>query len=160
MIKRLKLGNSSGDTIVEVLIVLAVLSLAFTISYATASQALTKTRNAEEHSEALGLLNSQVELVRKAVYEEPPVTLPPTEPFCMIIASPPYKKITLPANIDDLESYPIECQKNDFYRLSIVYSVVSNNGVSSPSYNLRVRWDGPGGLGRQQEQITYRVRPL
>jgi type II secretory pathway pseudopilin PulG len=45
--------NSNGDTIVEVLIVLAVLGFAFSISMATANKGLSQSRNAEDPSISL-----------------------------------------------------------------------------------------------------------
>lgn len=50
LIKKL---NQRGDTIIEVLIVLAILSFAFSVSLATASKSLKQSRSAEEHSRAL-----------------------------------------------------------------------------------------------------------
>jgi len=53
-----------GDTIVEVLIVLAVLGMALSISYATADRSLLNMRQAEENSQAAEYLQSQVEILR------------------------------------------------------------------------------------------------
>ncbi|MEK7594126.1 MAG: type II secretion system protein [Patescibacteria group bacterium] len=50
-----------GDTIVEVMIVLAVLGLAIGISYATANRALLQARQAQENTKATQLLQSQIE---------------------------------------------------------------------------------------------------
>ena len=55
--------NKSGDTIVEVLVSLAILSLAFAISYSTASKALIVSQNSQEHSTALGYLDQQMEML-------------------------------------------------------------------------------------------------
>src|SRR5437868_4001892 len=53
-----------GDTIVEVLVVLAVLGLAIGISFATANRSLLATRAAQENSQATSYLQSQVEELR------------------------------------------------------------------------------------------------
>jgi prepilin-type N-terminal cleavage/methylation domain-containing protein len=50
-----------GDTIVEVMIVLAVLGLAIGISYSTANRSLLNTRQAQEHSQATEYAQSEVE---------------------------------------------------------------------------------------------------
>lgn len=63
MLTRLK-QNSRGDTIVEVMIVLAVLGLAIGISYATANRSLLNARQAQENSQATALVQSQVEALR------------------------------------------------------------------------------------------------
>ena len=154
--------NNKGDTIIEVLIVLAILGLAFAISTATASKGLNQSRNAEEHSQALGILSTQIELVRTAVFKKTPLPTS-TQPFCMKDASTP--KIfgetgqpsygtTVPSNahVDALENYHKDCIENDRYHIS-----VTNN---SDYYTFRVRWDGVGTLGRQQELMTYKIRPV
>jgi type II secretory pathway pseudopilin PulG len=60
------LGNK-GDTIVEVLIVLAILSFAITISYSSATRSLEDARQSEENSYATELAQSQIEAIRSAV---------------------------------------------------------------------------------------------
>jgi type II secretory pathway pseudopilin PulG len=148
--------NSVGDTIVEVLIVLAVLSLAFAIASATASRGLSQSRNAEEHSQALGLLSSQIEQLRTAVanHSNQPFATPGIA-FCMVNAST-IVPFTGGADIDDLSSYPSACvptTSNGFYHVS---GVLNGNNT----FTFRVRWDGIGSLGRQQELMEYRVNPL
>lgn len=162
--KRIRLHNSSGDTIVEVLIVLAVLSLAFAISTATATGGLRQSRNAEEHSQALGILSSQVELLRVGVDNNtindtsvPPVATPRTT-FCMTgpASISKFSSATIippDTKNDNFTAYPNECKQNDDrYQES-----VTRNGNN---FELRVRWDGPGSSGRQQEIFSYRVHKL
>lgn len=54
-------ANQAGDTIVEVMVVLAVLGLAIGISYATANRSLFNARQAQENSQATTVAQSQVE---------------------------------------------------------------------------------------------------
>lgn len=61
MLKRL---TQTGDTIVEVMVVLAVLGLAISISYATANRSLLNARQAQENSDAAGYVQAQVENLR------------------------------------------------------------------------------------------------
>ena len=149
--------TQSGDTIIEVLIVLAVLGLSFGISSATASKSLTKSRNAEEHSRALGILGNQLEWLRTATAQE--TFTPPTEAFCM--TNPTTYDSTFSSGFDpkDLEHYPTACvptQNDSLYHLYIRY-----NSTPAPGYyDLMVRWDGAGGLPQQSEEMTYRVHVL
>jgi type II secretory pathway pseudopilin PulG len=100
MLKRFSLGEG-GDTIVEVMIVLAVLGLAIGISYATANRSLLNARQAQENSQASELVQSQVEQLRTlstANCGPPPATAPPVDtahciygnfgtssnPFCLV----------------------------------------------------------------------------
>ena len=184
-----KLHNSAGDTIVEVMIVLAVLGLAFAISYATANHGLIQARNAEEHSEALGLLDSQVELLRAAFSQNISAVNAPSDIFCMDSSQPLANSFTdfgsayvLPATAlgdsqNDYPHYPNgttppgsgSCVvSTEPYHESIVYCTSSNSGTdgcgvtSNPSqsyYDFRIRWDGLGNLGPQQEEINYKISP-
>jgi prepilin-type N-terminal cleavage/methylation domain-containing protein len=52
-----------GDTIIEVMIVLAVLGLAIGIAYATANRSLLNARQAQENSQATAAAQAQVELL-------------------------------------------------------------------------------------------------
>lgn len=155
---RLKNSSSRGDTIVEVLIVVAVLALAFSISAATANQSLVKSRNAEEHSQALGLLNAQVELLRSAIAKKTDTRL--TTPFCLDGLTVAKFDDAPPTDAkqdsdDGYEVYPAECQASTDgqYKQSIAYRGDGN-------YDVRIRWDGPGVMGPQQESFAYRVHDL
>jgi prepilin-type N-terminal cleavage/methylation domain-containing protein len=57
----LKSRHQRGDTIIEVMIVLAILGLAISISYATANRSLLNTRQAQEDAEASEYVQSQIE---------------------------------------------------------------------------------------------------
>lgn len=166
-LRRLRQLGSRGDTIVEVLIVLAVLGLALSISYASASRGLQQSRNAQEHSEALGIINSQVELLRSAFAHQAGAVIEAqatSGPFCLSTPTPPDTvKITAITKTgangfnENLASDPLNtaeyigpCNQNTLYYVSIV-------GRGSGVYDFRVRWDGIGQLGRQQEELTYKI---
>lgn len=159
--KHFKKLNSAGDTIIEVLIVLAVLGLAFATASATASKGLTQSRNAEEHSQALGVISSQLELLRSAVSKQADVFSFNGRPFCMSGTAPVAfpVNVTIPANSknDILTSptrYPAACLTTD----GVYYQSIT--GDASGNFQIRSRWEGGGGLGKQQEIFNYRVRAL
>lgn len=56
--------GQTGDTIVEVLIAIAVVSLLLTAAYASANHNVAALQDTQEHTEALKLVQSQVELLR------------------------------------------------------------------------------------------------
>src|SRR5579884_937422 len=62
-LKSLRL-NSRGDTIVEVMIVLAILGLAISIAYSTANRSLMEARQAQENSYAAEQVLKQIEAIR------------------------------------------------------------------------------------------------
>ena len=160
-----KLGNA-GDTIVEVLIVLAVLGLSMSIAYATANTGLQKSRNAQEHSQALGIINSQVELLRSTFAKQAGgsiETQAASGPFCLSPSASAPVTITplsnsgpnkfnesLAADTLNTTTYPGPCTQDAFYKISIV-------GRGGGVYDFRVRWEGLGSLGRQQEELTYKI---
>jgi type II secretory pathway pseudopilin PulG len=63
----MKALQNRGDTIVEVLIVLAILTFALSISYASATRSLADAQLAQENSYATELAQSQIEEIRVAV---------------------------------------------------------------------------------------------
>lgn len=56
--------NIKGDTIVEVLIAIVILSLILTGAYVTSNDSLLNIRDAEERIQALGIAQSQAETLR------------------------------------------------------------------------------------------------
>lgn len=55
--------SQKGDTIVEVLIAMAIAALVLGSSYAVANRSMANTRQAQEHSEATEIANEQVEAI-------------------------------------------------------------------------------------------------
>ncbi|HSX36786.1 MAG TPA: type II secretion system protein [Patescibacteria group bacterium] len=149
-LKRLS-RDKRGDTIVEVLIALAILGLAFSISFATANRSLTVARNAEEHSEALQYLDSQVELAR--------VDAGDTSLYagnqCMD---------TVANDVNYGKPVPttsVICKINSLYNLSYTYSQAKDsNNIPQDIFTFTVAWEGVGSLGAQQEQISYKIHKL
>lgn len=56
--------NERGDTIVEVLISIAVISLILGGAYVATNRSLQATRDAQEHGDALKLVESQIEQIK------------------------------------------------------------------------------------------------
>lgn len=145
--KRLKRLNATGDTIVEVLIVLAILSFAFATASVTANKGLGQSRNAQEHSQALGIVSAQMELARKAVSGSTAAVLPTSGQFCMNGTTP------------DPVLANCAVATSSGYSYSPVATYVDDGGGSG-HYEFRVTWPGAGDLGDQQELMTYRLYPL
>lgn len=177
--KHMKKLNQTGDTIIEVMMVLAILSMSFGISYATANRGLGQSLNAEQHSEALGLLEGQVEQLRSAVSSG---QTPPNGYFCMVGTTPtslPGSFTSQDATSDIVDSqggyteYGHVCQLSSNYYVSITEAFpVNSNGAtysyktpvpcvsgtcSESSFTFMIRWDGTGTQGPQQESLTYRI---
>ena len=137
--------SQAGDTIVEVMIVLAILGLALSISYATANRGIQQSRNAQEHSEALGIIDSQVELLRSYVIGGGnPSTL--GSAFCMVDTPALATQMAVSSSCTNI---------NSLYNVSITYKLAV--GPAQPYYDFVVTWPGLGSLGSQQEEIAYRI---
>ena len=73
--------DSLGDTIVEVMIVLAVLGLALSISYATANHSLLNARQAQENAQATEYGQAQIEDLRALTTTTNPNIFAQSGPF-------------------------------------------------------------------------------
>ncbi|HSW37395.1 MAG TPA: hypothetical protein VLG37_03450 [Candidatus Saccharimonadales bacterium] len=150
--------NTAGDTIVEVLVVLAVVGMALGISYATANRSLAGARQAQEHSEALEYIQSQIEDLRVLA---PNATADPnknifgqTEPFC--ISDPSVATPIVPLTdivLTDYTNYPASCVLGSFYHLAITYN------SSDDSFTVSAIWDDVRGTGQDQVSLVYRLHP-
>jgi len=83
--------NNRGDTIVEVMIVLAILGMAISICLATANKSLLNTRQAQENAQATELVRSQIETLRVLSCSNitttsctPKVGLDSSTPYCLV----------------------------------------------------------------------------
>lgn len=131
------------------MVALAVLGLAFAISYATATHALNSSQNSQEHGQALQILDSQVEMARsnagtQKLYDNPGHT------FCI--------NPSTQAPTDDA-SDP-SCQITDGganYQVSVEYTPTSTNGVTLANFTFSISWEGIGNLGNQQESLNYQL---
>jgi prepilin-type N-terminal cleavage/methylation domain-containing protein len=151
--KRLRLCNERGDTIIEVIVVVAILGLAFASSYAIANVSVTKTRNSQEHSEALQNLTSQIEILRNAEASDVALTRNGA-PFCMDgTVTPTYK----PVPVTDASC---NLGPDGRYSISVVYSAFPQSGVDQDIYTFTANWEGIGNLGPQRERISYKLHAL
>lgn len=79
--------RQSGDTIIEVLVAMAIVSLVLGSSYAVINRTLANARQAQEHSEALKLLEGQFEQLHAAINDPLQVTSVKTlSTFCFNVS--------------------------------------------------------------------------
>ena len=155
MLTKLTRLRDRGDTIVEVMVVLAVLGLAIGISYATANRSLLATRGAQENSQATELLQAQIEQVRalstvtgSAIY----TTL--FNRFCIdtsnlsVVAFPNSGPLTQ----TNTTTYPAACGPiNTYYYISVSY----NN--ADDSFTAKAYWADVQGQGLDSSTLIYRA---
>lgn len=149
--------SQRGDTIIEVLIAVAVVSSVLAITYSIMNLNLQLMRNNQERTEASKIAQGQLEQLKNA-WEN---TSDPSNfqdsstatAFCM---SPDITQVTgmnvahIDIYQDNFMAYPPECIKNTFYHTSIKYN-------DSDGYTVRVRWDGLTG-DRNEVLMGYRLR--
>lgn len=83
MTKYFRRSTQAGDTIVEVIIAVAVISSLLVGAYTVTERSARAVRDSEEHTQALQLLQGQVELLRSAASTGALRSLPNlTTPFC------------------------------------------------------------------------------
>lgn len=76
MVNKLRSLKQRGDTIVEVLFAVVVIGIVLTGAYAVVTHSLLSEQDAQEHSFALGLVQSQVEQLRSYILNNPTAQLP------------------------------------------------------------------------------------
>jgi len=156
--------NSKGDTIIEVMIALAILALAFSISYAISQSTLVDVQNSQEHSMALEYMDSQLEALQAVAYEpNPPAGISPSLPdnaFCLstsgssISASDFTINPTNPTQTS-VSNYPSKCVKSQ--GSYSYYVAIQKSPTLVDTYKVNIWWNGLGSLGVQQEDMYYRV---
>ncbi|MCA9325635.1 hypothetical protein KDA23_06270 [Candidatus Saccharibacteria bacterium] len=126
-----------GDTIVEVLISLLIISSILAGAFVLSRTSSRNVRDSEEHSQALGLLQGQVELLRTAAEVTGGLNGHPAT-FCMNSDAQPVNNGT--------------CLVNNRYQLAIT----SDGATPTSTFTFKVTWDRLGG-GTSAESFVYRV---
>lgn len=149
MLAKLK-QNNRGDTIVEVMIVLAVLGLAIGISYATANRSLLNARQAQENSQATELAQSQIEALRplsSITDSHDPNYIYRNGLFC--ISGGNVVTTFSGSDTTNYTIYPAACI-NGLYHLSVQHT-------ASDTFTVQVVWDDVLGQGQDNVTLVYRV---
>ena len=150
MFKKLR-QNSKGDTIVEVLISLAILTMVLGGAYYTASQSFRNDRDAKEHSEALTIAQTQVESLR---------VLGGIKSGALCIdGSRPTNSCYVDSNNTSIFNSKCPTSVPYCYKVNIYHSPsVIVSGVHLTTYKVSVDW-APLGGGSTLDNVTlyYRV---
>jgi len=151
-------STSRGDTIVEVLIAIAVISVILVATFTVASQSQAAIRDAEEHGEAMSLLTGQAEAVRPLAAGGSTSIYKP-DVFCIDSATGNYVDFgysPLPSLIsDNFSHYPAQCKShNGTYDYNESVSFDSTTNV----FTFLVRWERLTS-GRDQAIRFYKISP-
>ena len=165
MLKRLKTLKEKGDTIVEVLFAVVVIGIVLTGAYAVVTHSIIDEQDAQEHSYALGLIQSQIEQLRAYMISNPSVTLPfsqTNQTGCMYSSTTP-TPATLSPELNTGSGTSSYCMVqgnlagNSQYSLNIKLASSSNPNIS-PIYQVSAKWPSllTGG-STDQIIVPYRV---
>lgn len=153
--------SNRGDTIVEVMIVLAVLGFAISISFATANRSLLNARQAQENSEATAYVQSQVEALQTMAALSTATTgifdLTLTTPFCItdVTAALPYIEKTTLKNCD-FETIPYSVLIYPCDRLASLVDTPCAVKTDNDTFIVRASW--PDVFGGETDTVTMSYR--
>lgn len=130
--------NQTGDTIVEVLLAIAVVSAVLGGAFVSTNNSFRGTQRSQERAEAMKLLEGQLELLKEASKSPTTTVFGPSgpNPFCL----------------DNTLNQIAPCQQgtDNRYNLSIQRS-------GSETFTARATWDRLGGGGQDQVTLMYRL---
>jgi type II secretory pathway pseudopilin PulG len=144
--------NKSGDTIVEVLIALAILGLVIGAAYATASRSLKRAQQAQERTQATKLAEGQIDSI-KYLSEAADETLfnsakAARESSKKCIVKPDNQTIIQVLNNNDNGE---NCKYATIFKRLFWYD------DSRKLFTIKVEWDSLGSGGQENVTMQYRV---
>lgn len=153
------LRNQRGDTIIEVLIAITVVSAVLGSAYAIVNRTVNNSQQAKEHSQALKVAEEQLERLRSSPNKARAFTT--THAFCL--ADPqtnpePVKDINTTTPVDSA-SLPTtaaayttpECKVSSRYLVGITRN-------TDNTFKVYITWDGATG-GTDLVNLSYRLYP-
>lgn len=139
-----RLRNAAGDTIIEVMVVLAVLGLALGIAYATANRSLLAARQSQENSQATEVIQGQAEALRALASNASSST------------SYIYRSGSFCINATNrVRSGSCRLGEAGRYSVSITWA-----GATTDTFTIRATWTDVSGHGTDSNTLIYRVHDL
>lgn len=156
--------NQRGDTILEVLISVAILSLILGISFSLANRSSKANQQAVERVEAYNLGQAQLEQL-KAYLSDSSHSVPAPGYFCLsysagssIVTGINSKGTAV--NIDnDYNSHKSDCGYGTDKRYVAMFYRANTAGDEN-TYKISIRWDSVRGSGADKLDFVYRINPV
>ncbi|HSX43986.1 MAG TPA: hypothetical protein VLE69_01640 [Candidatus Saccharimonadales bacterium] len=159
--------NKRGDTIVEVLIAILVITTVLGAAYASVNTSANGARQSQERSQAIQAMEAQTESLKQEASNGSTTVFSRPKIFCMSLstntpvdAHSPARTSVLALGSDNFKKYVDECadtSEGTPYYLSIERAGDSSVGFS---FTVRVRWDRAGGGndgGQDEASLIYRL---
>jgi type II secretory pathway pseudopilin PulG len=156
--------RQGGDTIVEVLVSITILSMILGGAYVVTNTSLNDTRDAQEHSNATQLVASQFEQLRSASVTNSGVIFGPTlnnVPFCMVSGSDTPVMTPSSSCVVDTTGAPASSGEQPQYSLSITRTATLSGSLTYDTFAVTATWDSlRSGGGKDVVQMSYRLDAL
>ena len=148
-----------GDTIVEVLISIAVVSMVLAAAFVSANRSLNGSQQSQERTEAVKYTEEQVERLKAQAAVPGNTVFTIGSSFCFDSNG---AQKSMPSVVGDLSSDNFAAYESsgcvrppsNRYHLAITRDPSNVN-----TFNATTRWDRAGGGGRDEVRIIYRVYP-
>lgn len=160
--------NQKGDTILEVLICIAVLSFIMSASFALANRSSATNRQSAERGEAFKTTESQMERLKQYLSTVTTVDqLPPSgSKFCMKADNTPTTTIVgtvaTPADFQAAITVNAEysvCKTGEFYYTYLQRGPDVSLGIGDNTFVSYTRWENASGKGIDQATMVHRLYP-
>lgn len=152
----MKYLNNTGDTIIEVLISMAVVSMVLGGAFVVTHQSQVGVRNSQEHAEALKLVESQLEQLRGDTQS----AIAASTPFCMYNETI-QSAVIAPQSANCTQNPAGQSNQPDsryYLTISRCKSVGCGNYIpGSNLFTVTVTWPQVTGQGNGQESMVYRL---
>jgi Tfp pilus assembly protein PilV len=142
------LGNQTGDTIIEVLLSIAVVSSMLSGAYVVTNKSLVSSREAQERSAALKLTESQFERLRSLAKTSPALVFDGSTTFCI---KPDNTLAAIDSEDCKVDASGSPTTKQPSYSLSVSRDDASN------VFTAQTEWARMSASGTNTVKMVYKV---
>jgi Tfp pilus assembly protein PilX len=159
-------SNQTGDTLVEVLIALVILSVVLVGGARVSNASLLGVRQSQEHTEALKLAESQLEAVEAAASNSDQTAfnnmINQTNYFCVFSGAPIIATTPTPVPMTNVlpkapNSYIGSCKQNSGITYEEAISTVNCSVFGYYIFTINVTWPSLQGSDYNQVTLHYKV---
>jgi type II secretory pathway pseudopilin PulG len=153
--------NNRGDTIVEVIMAIAIVGLIVASSFSIANRSLLGVRDAQEHTEALKIAEGQLEKV-KTLADTNFASISITPNIYCIADDLSIKQMTSVTSLPPRTSpnFPPYVTAGCVDSTNIYHYAIQYAGPPQDVFTVSVQWDRVGGGQTNEVSLVYKVHKL